>query len=77
MPLISSTPSTDADWQKLAEEIQAKLVIDEDAGKEVVSKLTCESLAKTIDHTLLKLDATEAQIDALCEEAKREKFAVC
>ncbi|GME66515.1 deoxyribose-phosphate aldolase [Neofusicoccum parvum] len=78
MPLISSAPSSDADWQKLAEETQSKLVIDEASGQGLVSKLTCESLAKTVDHTLLKLDATEAQIDALCEEAKTVKFAtVC
>ncbi|EOD44669.1 putative deoxyribose-phosphate aldolase protein [Neofusicoccum parvum UCRNP2] len=78
MPLISSVPSSDADWQKLAEETQSKLVIDEASGQGLVSKLTCESLAKTVDHTLLKLDATEAQIDALCEEAKTDKFAtVC
>lgn len=76
MPLISSVPSSDADWQKLAEETQSKLVIDEASGQGLVSKLTCESLAKTVDHTLLKLDATEAQIDALCEEAKTDKFAV-
>ncbi|OJD37326.1 deoxyribose-phosphate aldolase [Diplodia corticola] len=78
MPLLSTVPSTDADWHKLAEETQSKLVIDQSSGKEAVSKLTLESLAKTVDHTLLKLDATDAQIDALCEEAKKDKFAtVC
>ncbi|KAK7731341.1 hypothetical protein SLS57_001277 [Botryosphaeria dothidea] len=78
MPLISTAPSTDADWQKLADETQSKLVIDEVAGKDLVSNLTLDSLAKTVDHTLLKLDATEVQIDALCEEAKKDKFAtVC
>ncbi|KAL1640583.1 hypothetical protein SLS58_006778 [Diplodia intermedia] len=78
MPLFSTAPSTDADWQKLAEETQNKLVIEQYSGKEAVSKLTLESLAKTVDHTLLKLDATEAQIDAVCEEAKKDKFAtVC
>lgn len=77
MPLFSTAPSTDADWQKLAEETQNKLAIEQSSGKDVVSKLTLESLAKTVDHTLLKLDATEAQIDAVCEEAKKDKFAVC
>ena len=33
-----------------------------------------ESFAKTIDHTLLKLDATGEQVDKLCEEAKRFSF---
>ena len=36
------------------------------------------NLAKYIDHTLLKADATEAQIVKLCREAKENKFAsVC
>lgn len=35
-------------------------------------------LSKTIDHTVLKLDAKEAQIDALCAEARVENFkSVC
>ncbi|KAL2054183.1 hypothetical protein ABVK25_005722 [Lepraria finkii] len=37
-----------------------------------------EAFAKTIDHTLLKLDATKEQIDAICEEATRFDFkSVC
>lgn len=36
------------------------------------------NIAKTIDHTLLKPDATESQILALCEEARKHGFAsVC
>lgn len=39
---------------------------------------SAEDYAKTIDHTLLKTDATEAQIDALCDEARSYDFAsVC
>jgi deoxyribose-phosphate aldolase len=35
-------------------------------------------LAKTVDHTVLKLDTKEAQIDALCAEARVENFkSVC
>ena len=36
-----------------------------------------EAFAKTIDHTLLKLDATKEQVDAICEEARRFDFKVC
>ena len=37
-----------------------------------------ENLARFIDHTLLKPDATQAEIEALCEEARRFRFAtVC
>lgn len=37
-----------------------------------------KKLASYIDHTLLKADATEAQITRLCEEAREHRFAsVC
>ncbi|KAL9125346.1 MAG: hypothetical protein Q9217_005438 [Psora testacea] len=37
-----------------------------------------KQLAQTIDHTMLKAHATEAQIDMFCDEAKRFNFrAVC
>ncbi len=40
--------------------------------------LRFEELAKTIDHTLLRPDATQADIEQLCEEAKENHFAtVC
>ncbi|MDI1487011.1 MAG: hypothetical protein OHK93_006273 [Ramalina farinacea] len=45
-----------------------------------VAKLpkNAQNYAKTIDHTLLKTDATEAQIDGLCDEARSYDFAsVC
>ncbi|KAF3046686.1 hypothetical protein E8E11_002410 [Didymella keratinophila] len=42
-------------------------------GNEALKKL-----AKTVDHTVLKLDATSAQIDSLCSEARTEDFkSVC
>jgi len=37
---------------------------------------TARLLAQTIDHTLLKLDATEQQVKVLCEEARRWGFKV-
>lgn len=36
-----------------------------------------EAFAKTIDHTLLKLEATAEQVDTLCEGARRHNFKVC
>lgn len=40
--------------------------------------MTSADLARTIDHTLLKPDATAAQIDRLCDEARAHDFAaVC
>nr|POE89988.1 deoxyribose-phosphate aldolase [Quercus suber] len=45
---------------------------------QVIPQVDGPAFAKTIDHTLLKLDAQAAQIDDLCAEAKRDKFAtVC
>lgn len=35
-----------------------------------------KELAKTVDHTVLKLDATSVQIDSLCSEARTEDFKV-
>ena len=35
-----------------------------------------KELAKTIDHTVLKLDATQSVIDGLCSEARTENFKV-
>lgn len=46
-----------------------------DAGS---TRWSRERLAATIDHTLLKADATSAQIDRLCDEAREYGFAaVC
>jgi deoxyribose-phosphate aldolase len=36
-----------------------------------------KQLAKTVDHTVLKLDATQSVIDGLCSEARTENFKVC
>lgn len=38
--------------------------------------LSNDKLALTIDHTLLKPDATSVQIDDLCDEALKYKFKV-
>lgn len=35
------------------------------------------AFAKTIDHTLLKLEASGEQVDTLCKEAEIHGFKVC
>ena len=40
-----------------------------------MAKYTLDQLAQMIDHTNLKADATTAMIEALCEEAKKYRFA--
>ena len=48
------------------------------AGLGVGDKLYDESVAKMIDHTLLKPEATSSEIEKLCEEARTYGFAsVC
>ncbi len=48
------------------------------AGLGVGDHLKDKSLARKIDHTLLKPEAAESEIRALCEEAKKYEFAsVC
>ncbi|MCU0406942.1 MAG: deoxyribose-phosphate aldolase [Ignavibacteriaceae bacterium] len=48
------------------------------AGKGIGNSLKDKNIASKIDHTMLKPDATPAEITELCEEAKRYHFAsVC
>lgn len=48
------------------------------AGKGIGSELNDISLARMIDHTMLKPEATKQEITTLCEEAKKYNFAsVC
>lgn len=48
------------------------------AGKGIGEELQDISLARMIDHTMLKPDATPEEITTLCEEAKKYNFAsVC
>lgn len=63
------------EWVVLIREVEGKVqeVVREGRTYEVPSS----GVAGTIDHTLLKLDATEEQVTMLCEEARREGFAVC
>jgi len=60
-------------------ELAARSIENGDAhtdGTTVAVPTTAEDAAKYIDHTLLKLDATEQQVDKLCNEAKEYSFKV-
>ena len=65
---------TNEEWQLIIDQAGQSL------PKEPITYKTptvgSEAFAKTIDHTLLKLDATEEQVDALCEEARKSDFKV-
>lgn len=69
-------PSTNEEWKAVVAGVADAL---DDAHPKVAipaDSLTAASLTKTIDHTLLKLDATEDQITELCKEAVQYDFAV-
>lgn len=75
---------TNQEWADLIKETQRKVLREvEQRGKEGGSGWKYEvpdvvdgGLAKTMDHTVLKLDAKEAAIDSLCAEARVEGFKV-
>ncbi|KAF2003803.1 aldolase [Amniculicola lignicola CBS 123094] len=71
---------TNAEWAKqiaeTVERVQGNL--ERGARKYECPAVASKEFAKTIDHTVLKLDAKEGQIDALCSEARTEGFkSVC
>jgi deoxyribose-phosphate aldolase len=74
-PKIMTDRYTNQEWKKQIEETQRKVKV-EDGKKYEAPGIGSKEFAETIDHTLLKLDATAAQIDALCAEARTEGFKV-
>ena len=65
---------TDEQWSKLIADVEQDLQLSDE--RLPVPVFDSKDFAKLIDHTVLKLDATESQIDTMCEEAKSEDFAV-
>ncbi|PVI03390.1 aldolase [Periconia macrospinosa] len=77
---------TNAEWAAQIAETQRKVLHEvEERGKPggkgwayEVPKTASAELARTIDHTVLKLDVKKEGIDALCSEARTEGFkSVC
>lgn len=78
---------TNAEWAAQIQETE-KAVTEEVSSGERAGKVyegpkmrdgkeALRELALTVDHTVLKLDATAAAIDGLCAEARTEGFKVC
>lgn len=62
--------------KKITEEVVRKLT--EESGTPSTSSASSASVLKTIDHTLLKPDATFDQVKKICDEARQYGFAsVC
>jgi hypothetical protein len=70
-----TTRYTDPEWASI---IASTITAVKAAKKTAPTYPLPKSIPATIDHTLLKLDATPAQIDNLCAEARVHAFAtVC
>jgi len=69
-----TTRYTDEEWVTFIEEVERDVVVAKEPYP--YPKIGSREFAKTIDHTLLKLDAKSVQIDALCAEARVHEFAV-
>ena len=65
-------PTTQHGWSAMFDQTEQEL--SSSPIQYEAPSIGTESFAKTIDHTLLKLDATSEQVDKLCEEAKRFNF---
>lgn len=69
-----TTRYTDDEWETIINQAERNLPSTPVEYK--APNLGSEEFAKTIDHTILKLDATKEQVDAICEEARRFHFKV-
>lgn len=71
---------TNEEWAKQIAETQRKVLREVEEGAEdwryEVPRTGSREFAKTVDHTVLKLDAKEGMIAALCSEARTEGFKV-
>lgn len=66
---------TDAEWAAIIAQTERDLVVSSQPYQ--CPEVPSTAFSKTIDHTLLKLDAKDVQFDELCAEARRDRFAVC
>ena len=66
---------TDAEWETFVAQIERVLVVPQEPYP--CPEIGSPAFMRTIDHTLLKLDAKAVQVDDLCAEARVDGFAVC
>lgn len=64
------------EWQSIFTEVSKAIESSHPTPAISVDSINATTLAGTIDHTLLKLDATSAGITELCKEASEYDFAV-
>ena len=70
--------TTSEQWAQLFEWVQLFERVPRELPQSLSNPphVSSDEVAKTIDHTLLKLEATTQQIDQLCEEALGNEFKV-
>ena len=66
---------TNAEWERFVQETEVGLVVKQEPYP--CPAFGSKAFMKTMDHTLLKLDARPPQFDTLCAEARVDSFAVC
>ncbi|KAF7187576.1 Deoxyribose-phosphate aldolase [Pseudocercospora fuligena] len=72
-----TTRYTDDEWSKIIADAETSIKVDS-SNKYPIPEIGSEDFTRTVDHTLLKLDAKSNQFDDLCAEARVNKFAtVC
>lgn len=69
-----TTRYTNEEWASFIAEVEADIVTSDRPYP--VPAIGSPAFAKTIDHTLLKLEARPVQFDELCSEARVDGFAV-
>lgn len=65
---------TNDEWARFLEELEKDITVTSEPNP--CPDTASPAFAKTIDHTLLKLDAKPPQFDSLCAEARVNGFAV-
>ena len=66
---------TNAEWEEFVQQTADGLDVSQDPYP--CPDVGSQAFMKTMDHTLLKLDARASQFDDLCAEARVNLFAVC
>lgn len=69
-----TTRYTNHEWATFIAEVDKEVVVSKEPYP--CPEIGSPAFAKTIDHTLLKLDSRAVQFDALCAEARVNGFAV-
>lgn len=65
---------TNAEWATIIQQTEQSLTISQEPYE--CPEVGSPAFMKTIDHTLLKLEARSVQFDDLCAEARVDGFAV-